>query len=101
VVKQPTLLTELREFVARHRPHGELHAKASAPTPNGYRLEVACPWCVVFERWVLPDDAAMDMALLARWNWGAAPTSRSCCCSHSAICMRMVWRASSASWSSA
>ena len=53
MVKQPTLLTELREFVARHRPHGELHAKASAPTPNGYRLEVACPWCVVFERWVL------------------------------------------------
>ena len=29
MVKQP-LLTELREFVVRHRPHSELHAKASA-----------------------------------------------------------------------
>jgi len=68
VMEQPGLLAELREFVTIHRPHGELHAKASAPTPNGYRLEVACPCCVVFERWVLPDDAAIDMALLARWN---------------------------------
>ena len=35
------LLTELREFVTLHRP---------------------------FERWVFPEDAAIDMALLARWN---------------------------------
>ena len=55
-------------FVTLHRPHGELHANAGALTPNGYRLEVACPCRVVFERWVFPDDAAIDMALLARWN---------------------------------
>ena len=64
---EPSLLT-LREFVARHRVHGELHAKAGEPTFNGYRLEVTCPCRVVFERWVFPDDAAIDMAALARWN---------------------------------
>jgi hypothetical protein len=67
-MKQPPLLDDLREFAMLHGPHGELHANAGAPTPNGYRLEVACPCSVVFQRWVLPDDAAIDMALLARWN---------------------------------
>jgi hypothetical protein len=62
------LLSDLEQFVTLHRPHGELHANASEPTPNIYRLEVTCPCLVVFERWVLPDDAAIDMALLARWN---------------------------------
>ena len=67
-MEQPSRLADLREFVELHRPHGELQTKASAPTPNGYRLEVACPCGVVFERWVFPTDAAIDMALLARWN---------------------------------
>jgi len=67
-MEQPSLLTDLREFVTLHRPHGELRANAGQPTPNGYRLEVACSCRVVFERWVFPDDAAIDMALLARWN---------------------------------
>jgi hypothetical protein len=40
---------------------------ASEPK-NRYRLEVGCACRVVFERCVLPDDAAIDMALLARWN---------------------------------
>jgi hypothetical protein len=65
---EPTLLADLEEFVTLHRPHGELRAAANPPTPNGYRLEVACPCHVVFERWVVPSDAAIDMALLARWN---------------------------------
>jgi hypothetical protein len=51
-----------------HRPDGELRASATPPTLNGYRLEVACPCHVVFERWVFSDDAAIDMALLARWT---------------------------------
>ena len=68
VMKPPALLAELREFVTLHRPHGELRANAGQPTPNGYRLEVACPCSVVFERWIVPDDAAIDLALLARWN---------------------------------
>jgi hypothetical protein len=38
----PSLLANLREFVALHRAHGELDAKAGEPTPNGYRPEVAC-----------------------------------------------------------
>jgi len=67
-MEQPSLVTDLREFVALHRIHGQLHAKASPPTPNGYRLEVVCPCRVVFERWVFPTDAAIDLALLARWN---------------------------------
>jgi len=67
-MEQPALFAELREFVMLHRPHGELRAIAGTPTPNGYRLEVACPCRVVFERWVFPEDAAIDMALLARWN---------------------------------
>jgi hypothetical protein len=65
---EPSLLEDLRDFVALHRVHGELHAHAGDPTPNGYRLEVTCPCSVVFERWVLPNDAVIDMALLARWN---------------------------------
>jgi hypothetical protein len=58
----------LREFVTLHRLHGELRANAGQPTPNGYRLEVVCPCSVVFERRVIAEDAAVDMALLARWN---------------------------------
>jgi len=42
MTEQPSLLADVREFVELHRPHGEPQAKASAPTPNGYRLEVAC-----------------------------------------------------------
>ena len=55
---QSLLLTDLREFIALHYVHGELRAKASAPTPTGYRLQVVCPCGVEFERWVFPYDAA-------------------------------------------
>ena len=46
------LLAELEEFVTDHRPHGTLTGDATAPAWNGYRLTVACPCGVVFERWV-------------------------------------------------
>jgi hypothetical protein len=52
----------------RRRPHGELAADAGEPAPNGYRLTIACPCGVTFERWVTPDDADLDLAMLARWN---------------------------------
>ena len=52
-MEQPSLLTDLREFVTLHRPHGELRANAGHPT-NGYRLGVACPCNVVFEQWGSP-----------------------------------------------
>jgi hypothetical protein len=37
-------------------------------TPNGYRLEVACPCGVMFERWITPREATEDLAILARLN---------------------------------
>ena len=51
------LLTDLEEFIADHRPHGPLTGDATAPAWNGYRITVACPCGVVFERWVTPVEA--------------------------------------------
>jgi hypothetical protein len=51
-----TLLTDLEEFIADHRPHGALTADATAPAWNGYLLTVACPCGVVFGRWVTPEE---------------------------------------------
>jgi hypothetical protein len=65
---QPTLIADLEEFVHAHRPHGELVADASLPGHNGYRLEVRCHCGVVFERWITPADAGVELALLARWT---------------------------------
>ena len=58
-----TLLTDLEEFVRDHRPHGPLTGDATEPAWNGYRLTVACPCGVVFERWVTPEDAAAEVVL--------------------------------------
>ncbi len=55
------LLSDLEEFVRDHRPHGTLTGDATEPVRNGYRLTVACPCGVVFERWVTPEDAAADL----------------------------------------
>ena len=44
---------------------------ATTPARNGYRLTVACPCGIVFERWVTPQDAAIDLLLAdlrAGWN---------------------------------
>jgi hypothetical protein len=49
-----SLLADLEEFVADHRPHGTLTGDATEPAWNGYLLTVACPCGVVFERWVMP-----------------------------------------------
>ena len=62
------LFTDLNEFVSLHRVHGQLRANAGEPVANGYRLMVMCPCGVTFERWVTPQDAAVDLALMARWN---------------------------------
>jgi len=55
------LQTDLEEFISDHCLHGTLTADATAPARNGYLLTVACPCGVVFERWVSPQDAAMDL----------------------------------------
>jgi hypothetical protein len=62
------LIADLEDFVHGYRPHGKLFANAGTPGPNGYRLEVRCHCGVVFERWVTPQDAGFELALLARWN---------------------------------
>ena len=55
------LADDMEEFVTLHRGHGSLKADASEPTPNGYRLEIACPCGVTFERWVTQQDAIDDL----------------------------------------
>jgi len=52
---------DLEEFVRDHCPHGSLTADATTPAWNGYLLTVACPCGVVFERWVAPEDAELDL----------------------------------------
>jgi hypothetical protein len=63
-----TLLADLEDFVTEHRPHGMLTATTGELTPNRYRLEVACPCGVTFERWITPREAVEDLAILARLN---------------------------------
>jgi len=60
------LLADLEDFVCDHRLHGTMIGDATEPAWNGYLLTVACPWGVVFERWVTPDGAESDLRLLAR-----------------------------------
>jgi hypothetical protein len=62
------LLTDLKGFIHDHRPHGLLTGDATEPVWNGYLLTVACPCGVVFERWVTPLDAALDLLHSASLN---------------------------------
>jgi hypothetical protein len=62
------LTADLEDFVRGHRPHGLLVPDTGALTPNRYRLTVACPCGVTFERWITPEEAARDLLMLARLN---------------------------------
>ena len=62
------LLADLEEFVHDHRPHGPLTGDATEPAWNGYLLTVTCPCGVVFERWVTPADAELDLLHAASLN---------------------------------
>ncbi len=53
-----TVYADLENVVQAHRPHGELTWGTTTPTSQGYRVEVACPCGVTFERWGLPWEAA-------------------------------------------
>ena len=55
------LSADLEEFVTDHRAHGRLTGDAPQPAWNGYLLTVACPCGLTFERWVTPQDAAVDL----------------------------------------
>ena len=55
------LADDIEEFVTLHRAHGLLTGAAGEATPNGCRLEIACPCGVTFERWVTQHDAIEDL----------------------------------------
>ena len=63
-----TPLADLEEFIGDHRPHGPLVGDATEPVWNGYGFSVACPCGVVFERWVTPGDAELDLLGWASLN---------------------------------
>jgi len=67
----PSPLADLADFIADHRPHGSLIAEATEPAWNGYLLTVACSCGVVFERWVTPEDADLDLVRLASLNYSS------------------------------
>jgi hypothetical protein len=58
------MLGDLAAFVQDHQTHGQLVGDASEPAPSGYRVTVACPCGVTFERWVTELDAADDLLRL-------------------------------------
>ncbi len=62
------LLADLEDFVRNHRPHGRMTGDASIPAWNGFLLTVECPCGVVFERWVTPLDAELDLLHAASLN---------------------------------
>jgi hypothetical protein len=55
------LAAELHHFVMLHRQHGKLTPTVGDETSNGYRLAIACPCGVTFQRWVTPQDALEDL----------------------------------------
>jgi hypothetical protein len=61
-------LDDLSELVHDHRSHGALTADATEPAWNGYVPTVVCLCGVVFERWVTPEDAELDLLREARLN---------------------------------
>jgi hypothetical protein len=61
-------LADLEGFLYDHRPHGSLTADAIEPVWNGYLLTVACPCGVVFERWITPGDAELNLVRAASLN---------------------------------
>src|SRR5258706_799167 len=59
------VLSDLTAFVEDHHAHGQLIGDASEPESRGYRVTVACPCGVTFERWVTELDATDDLLRLA------------------------------------
>ena len=61
-------MVDLTDFLHSHHPHGLPTADATTPAWNGYQLTVACPCGVVFERWITPWDAELDLLRAASLN---------------------------------
>jgi hypothetical protein len=60
---QPTVAADLEYFLSRHGSHGPLHPTFGLPTPNGRRLEIACPCGITFERWMISEEMSVDQVL--------------------------------------
>ena len=67
-MKPINLLADLEDFVHNHRPHGPLNGDATEPAWNGYLLTVNCSCGIMFERWVTPEDAELDLLRAALVN---------------------------------
>jgi glucose uptake protein GlcU len=63
-----TISGEIEAFIRQHRGDGQLVGDATEPLPSGYQLIITCPCGVMFGRWVTPENAAIDLAALARLN---------------------------------
>jgi hypothetical protein len=60
-----TITEDLEHFTGAHCSHGgRLIAKTGELTPNGHRLMIAWPCGVTFERWITPEEAVQDIAVL-------------------------------------
>ena len=58
-----------QSHLAPHAPgRARLESDAGELPPNGYRLTVAGPCDVTSHRWITPQEAAEDLAVLARRN---------------------------------
>jgi len=53
--------TDVAEFVALHRAHGQLVGELRGPQLTSPRFIVACPCGVVFERRVTGDESLEDL----------------------------------------
>ncbi len=55
------MFPELEEFIAAHRPCGELTCEVGELTESGYSLRLTCFCNAIFERWVTPEMADRDL----------------------------------------
>jgi hypothetical protein len=63
-----TISDEIEAFIREHRDHGQVVGAATEPLPKGYQVTITCACGVTFVRGVTPEDAAIDLAALARLN---------------------------------
>lgn len=63
-----SLSDDVKAFVVDHRSHGILTGDAGEVTPSGYSLEILCPCGTTFRIWVTLENAADDLAMIARLN---------------------------------
>jgi hypothetical protein len=55
------MFRDLEQFVAAHRPCGELTGEVDEPEAAGYALRIACVCGAAFNRWVTLEAADADL----------------------------------------